>query len=74
MWNDENAFFKSEQHHQNSLSISYSFDHVKPIQNVYKCIPKPAKQVGEFIKNGHEKISPTRIESGSGVTLSLCGQ
>ena len=29
----------------------------------------PAKQVEEFIKNGHKKISPTCIGSGSGVTL-----
>ena len=35
-------------------------------------IPLRAKQVGEFIKNGHRKISPTRIGSGSGVTLWLC--
>ena len=35
-------------------------------------IPLWAKQVGEFIKNGHNKISPTCIESGSGVTLWLC--
>ncbi len=30
------------------------------------------KRVGEFIKNGHEKVSPTSIGSGSGMTLSLC--
>ncbi len=32
-------------------------------------IPLRAKRVGEFIKNGHKKISPTRLGSGSGVTL-----
>jgi hypothetical protein len=32
-------------------------------------IPLQAKRVGEFIKNGHKKILPTRIGSGSGVTL-----
>ena len=35
-------------------------------------IPLRAKRVGEFIENGYKKISPTRIGSGSGVTLSLC--
>jgi hypothetical protein len=37
-----------------------------------KFIPMRAKRVGEFIKNGHKKIIPTHIGSGSGVTLSLC--
>ena len=32
-------------------------------------IPLRAKRVGEFIKNGHQKISPTHIGRGSGVTL-----
>jgi hypothetical protein len=32
-------------------------------------IPLRAKRVGEFIKNGHKKISPNRVGSGSGVTL-----
>ena len=31
-----------------------------------------AKQVGEFVKNAHLKISPTQIGSGIVVTLSLC--
>ena len=37
-----------------------------------KTIPVRAKRVGEFIKNGHKKIPPTPIGSGSGVTMSLC--
>jgi hypothetical protein len=41
----------------------------KPIHNKLYLIPLRVKLVGEFIKNGHKKISPTRIGSGSGVTL-----
>ena len=32
-------------------------------------IPLRAKRVGDIIKNGHIKISPTRLGSGSGATL-----
>jgi hypothetical protein len=36
---------------------------------LHHLIPLRAKRVGEFINNGHKTISPTRIGSGSGVTL-----
>ena len=37
-------------------------------------IPLQAKRVREFIEIRDKKISPTRILSTLGVTLSLCGQ
>ena len=41
-------------------------------KRVGEFIPLRAKRVGEFIENGHKQISPTRIGSGSGVSVTLC--
>ena len=54
--------------------LFFSFCYLKSPKEanyIYFYIPLRAKRLGEFIKIGHNKISPTHIRSGYVVTVTL---